>query len=356
MPRVRVELGSRSYDIAIGEAAGAFSPFVAAAVPQPTGAVIVVDARIEPIAAALASQLQSVLRTAIVTVPSGEGSKSLAQYSQLLDALTEFPADRKTVIIAVGGGVIGDLAGFAAATFNRGLPLVMVPTTLLAMVDSSVGGKTGINHARGKNLVGAFHQPAGVWIDPAHLQSLPPREFASGLAEVVKYGVSLDAGFLLWLQQNVTSILAKDDAALAHVIAECCRIKAGIVREDEREETGRRAILNYGHTFAHAFEVAANYSGLLHGEAVAIGMDCAARLAATLGRVDVTGVQRELLHAFGLATGVNPAWPTDALLGTMRRDKKTLGGKLRFVLPQALGVCELVDDVPEAAVREVLTS
>src|SRR5205814_2695256 len=187
-------------------------------------------------------------------LPPGEEQKALATASRLYDQLAEAQADRKTLVVAVGGGVVGDLAGFAAATFNRGLPLLMVPTTLLAMVDSSVGGKVGVNHPRGKNLIGAFHQPAGVWIDTSMLLSLPEREYRSGLAEVVKYGVILDAEFLAFLEANVAGLNERAPDVLEYVVARCCRLKADVVQQDEREETGLRAVLNYGHTFAHALE------------------------------------------------------------------------------------------------------
>jgi 3-dehydroquinate synthase len=289
-------------------------------------------------------------------VPAAEGSKSQAELTRIYDALYDLAADRHTAVVAVGGGVVGDLAGFAAATYNRGLPLLMVPTTLLAMVDSSVGGKTGINHPKGKNLIGAFHQPAGVWIDPAYLGTLPDREFRSGLAEVAKYGVILDADFFAWLEADTTAVLAREPGTLTRVVARSCRLKADVVEKDEREETGLRAVLNYGHTFAHAFEAVGGYGAWLHGEAVAAGMVCASRLAEKLGLIDaeVTRRQVRLLDAFGLPTAPNPGWATDDLLAVMRRDKKAAAGKLRFVLPTRLGEVRLVGDVPEGLVRDVL--
>jgi len=234
----------------------------------------------------------------------------------------------------------------------------MVPTTLLAMVDSSVGGKTGVNHPRGKNLIGAFHQPAGVWIDPAYLDTLPDREFRSGLAEVVKYGVILDPDFFAFLEANARVLLARDPATLVHVVARSCRLKADVVERDEREETGLRAVLNYGHTFAHAFETVGGYGGWLHGEAVAAGMVCAARLAERHGLVgpELGRRQRELLEAFSLPTRPKPAWPIDEQIAVMRRDKKAAGGRLRFILPTRLGEVKLFDDVPEALIREVIQS
>src|SRR5207248_7080195 len=222
-----------------------------------------------------------------------------------------------------------DLAGFAAATYNGGLPLVMVPTTLLAMVDSSVGGKVGINLPEGKNLVGAFHQPVGVWIDTAFLDTLPDREYRSGLAEVVKYGVILDAEFFAWLEANADAVLARDPAAVRHVVTRSCRLKADVVEQDEFETTGLRAALNYGHTFAHAFEAVGGYGAWLHGEAVAAGMVCASRLAERRGLIEhaVTERQRELLEALGLPTAPGP-WPAGDLLAVMRSDKQAGAGRL----------------------------
>jgi 3-dehydroquinate synthase len=223
------------------------------------------------------------------------------------------------------------------------------------MVDSSVGGKVAVNHPHGKNLIGTFHQPRGVWIDTAVLDSLPDREYRSGLAEVVKYGVILDPEFFAYLEENTAGILRKDPGVMQRIVLRCCRLKADIVEKDEREETGLRAVLNYGHTFAHAFETAAGYGGWLHGEAVAAGMICASRLAEKRGLIssDFTERQRRLLKAFALPI-VPDAWPIDQLLETMSRDKKSLGGKMRFVLPRRLGEVALFDDVPETQVQEVL--
>src|SRR5262249_32463287 len=229
---------------------------------------------------------------------------TLTTASKLYDRLAEIPADRNTLVVAVGGGVVGDLAGFAAATYNRGLPLLMAPTTLLAMVGSSVGGKTGVNHPKGKNLIGAFHQPVGVWIDSLTLATLPEREYRSGLAEVVKYGVILDPDLFRYLEEHLIAVLQREANAVQHIVARCCRLKADIVERDERELTGLRAVLNYGHTFAHAFETVAGYGNWLHGEAVAAGMICASRLAERRGLIggDVTERQRRLLHQLGLPT------------------------------------------------------
>jgi 3-dehydroquinate synthase len=236
------------------------------------------------------------------------------------------------------------------------LPLLMVPTTLLAMVDSSVGGKVGVNHPRAKNLIGAFHQPLGVFIDVATLKTLPAREYCSGLAEVVKYGVILDADFFAYLEQTTDSIRSRDAAAVRQIVLRSCELKARIVEQDEREETDIRAKLNYGHTFAHAFETAGGYAAWLHGEAVAAGMVCASRLAERRGLIqsDLTQRQIRLLQAFSLPIAAEKKWPIDDLLATMRKDKKAVGGQMRFILPTKLGEVALFDDVPEADVRLAL--
>jgi 3-dehydroquinate synthase len=346
MNTVRVHLGERSYDIAIGTGGLAgLGPFAAARTPG-RRALIVLDEHLMPHEAGVIASLEAAgFQTAGVILPPGEGQKSLARASWLYDRLADLHADRKTLIVALGGGVIGDLSGFVAATFNRGLPLLMVPTTLLAMVDSSVGGKVGINHPRGKNLIGAFHQPAGVWIDTAMLDTLPDREYRSGLAEVVKYGVILDPDFFAWLEANREPLLRRDPEAIRRVVTRSCELKAQVVEQDEREETGLRAVLNYGHTFAHAFETVAGYGTWLHGEAVSAGMVYAARVAHTRGLIgaDVVSRQLSLLQSLGLPVQREPAWPGEALLSVMRSDKKNVAGRLRLVLPTRLGEVRLFD-------------
>jgi len=358
METVHVDLGSRSYDIAITHHdASGIGPFVRKCLPQTSTVLVVCDENTQlhgrAVQAALAARA---FRTGFTTVPAGETSKSIVEVSSLYDALYELAADRKTCVVAVGGGVIGDLAGFAAATYNRGLPLLMVPTTLLAMVDSSVGGKTGINHPKGKNLIGSFHQPSGVWIDLAYMSTLPEREYISGLAEVVKYGVILDADFFTYLEANTTPIHEREPAALLRVVVRCCRLKADVVEHDEYELTGLRAVLNYGHTFAHAFETCAGYGTLLHGEAVAMGMSCAAKLAEKRNLIDADFVRRQetLLANLGLPTSPGTTHPADELIAVMRRDKKAVAGQMRFILPTRLGEVRLFDDVPESLVRAVL--
>jgi 3-dehydroquinate synthase len=353
---VHVNLGERSYDIAItsGDVSG-LGPFARERCPGAT-AFIVFDDNLAAHAALATSVLSANgYRVGQAVLPAGEAQKSLASASILYDRLANFQADRRTVVVALGGGVIGDLGGFVAATYARGLPLLMVPTSLLAMVDSSVGGKVGINHPKAKNLIGAFHQPVGVWIDTKFLDSLPDREFRSGLAEVVKYGISLDAELFYFLEIHVDAILGRDSAALRHIIKRSCELKSSIVERDEREESGLRAVLNYGHTFAHAFETIGGYGEWLHGEAVAAGMMCAALLAANRGLVpaDIVERQKSLLLRCGLPVAARQ-WQEDDLIAVMRNDKKAVAGRMRFVLPHRLGSATLVGDVPERDVRQVL--
>ncbi len=293
-----------------------------------------------------------------VDVPSGEPSKSVAEAARLWNAFADWAVDRGTHVVAIGGGVVGDLSGFVAATFGRGLPLWHVPTTLVAQVDSAIGGKTGINLPGGKNLVGAFWQPLGVFSDIDTLATLPRREFVSGFAEIIKYGVIFDAEFFSWLEANAARLLDREAVALTQAIGRSAALKAAVVERDEREITGERAALNYGHTFAHAFEAAAGYGTLLHGEAVAIGMARAARLALLMGRIDGALVARQdrLIESFGLPASweAMATHTAGSLVALMSRDKKTLGGRLRFVLPDRLGHVELVDGVSHDAVIKAL--
>jgi 3-dehydroquinate synthase len=355
MPTIHVNLGPRSYDVAIGSSdRSGFLSFFEQRFPHRKNVLVVCDSNTQHLAAPLITSLGD--GATLKVVPAGEASKSMEQMRQLYSALAAIPADRKTPVVAVGGGVIGDLAGFAAATYNRGIPLFMVPTTLLAMVDSSVGGKVGINLPEGKNLVGSFHQPAGVWIDTDFLGTLPDREFRSGLAEVVKYGVILDEAFFSWLEVNAEAILKRDPQALAHVVARSCELKAYVVERDEREETGLRMVLNYGHTFAHAFESVGGYGTWLHGEAVAAGMVYASRTAESRGMIPDEATERQiaLLKKFLLPTKRLAEWNSEELLAVMRRDKKNTAGRLKLVLPTRIGEVVGVDDVPESTVMEIL--
>jgi 3-dehydroquinate synthase len=355
---VEVVLAERGYTIEIGTGnltgAGRFVSERAAASHV---ALITDDNVVERHARPVAESLSLHADVDILSIEPGETAKSIETANVLWQKLLDIGADRKTLVVAVGGGVVGDLAGFIAATFARGLPFVQIPTTLLAQVDSSVGGKVGINLPGAKNMVGAFWQPRGVLIDTAVLATLPEREYRAGLAEVVKYGVILDEEFFAYLENHVAEIRARQDEVLRHIVARSCQLKANVVSADEREETGLRAVLNYGHTFCHAFETLTGYGQLLHGEAVAIGMTCAARLAERLGRIDAgfTRRQQELLLALGLPTQAPPLEPGE-VISVMARDKKAAGGQLRFVLPTRLGHVELVGNVPEADVRAALVS
>jgi 3-dehydroquinate synthase len=351
---IRVELSERSYDIRIGRGIlDQTGPFVAERL-KGKQAVVITDENVRrPHAEKVATSLiSSGIRAETLVVPAGEESKSAEQAASLWNRLLELGADRKTLVVAVGGGVVGDLAGFVAATYARGIPFVQVPTSLLAQVDSSVGGKVGINLPLAKNFVGAFWQPAGVLIDLAVLDTLPEREYRSGLAEVVKYGVILDEPFFKYLEAHVAEIIARDNATLSHLIRRSCELKAQVVAADEHEATGLRAVLNYGHTFCHAIETVSGYGHYLHGEAVAIGMICASRLAEFVGRIDaeVTTRQEKLLAALGLPTTVAEL-DIVALMTAMQRDKKAEHGRLRFVLPSRLGHVELVERIDPALVR-----
>lgn len=356
MCTIHVQLGLRSYDIVVTTDNVAGLGSFARGCVRGSLAVIVTDHNVAAHSQTMSTALKEAgFTTATVVLAPGEAQKSLTVAATVFDRLIELHADRQTAIVAVGGGVIGDLAGFVAATFARGLPLLMAPTTLLAMVDSSVGGKVGVNHPRAKNMIGAFHQPRGVWIDTAILATLPEREYRSGLAEVVKYGVILDKDFFADVENNASLILQRDPTTLRRVIARCCRLKADVVERDEREETGLRALLNLGHTFAHAFETAAGYGSWLHGEAVAAGIICASRLAEKRGLIpaEITVRQERLLVILGLPTRPEP-WAVEQLIETMRSDKKARGGRLRFVLPRRLGEAATFDDIPEELVRQTL--
>ena len=292
------------------------------------------------------------VQTDLVVLPSGESTKSIEVAEQLWKKCLEVEVNRKSIIVAVGGGVIGDLAGFIAATYARGLRFLQIPTTLLAQVDSSVGGKVGINLPDAKNMVGAFWQPTGVLIDTATLDTLPAREYRAGLAEVVKYGVILDEEFFEYLERTESDINQRKPSVLIDIVERSCQLKAKIVSEDEREESGLRAVLNYGHTFAHALESVTGYRELLHGEAVSIGMLCASRLAEHLGRFDHASTERQatLLKNLGLPVAV-PQVDHANILKAFRSDKKSEGNNLRFVLPSRIGKVELVEHIdPQDAI------
>jgi 3-dehydroquinate synthase len=351
-----VELGERSYPIHIGagllDRADLYAPHVRGRL-----AAIVTNETVAPL---YGERLERALRAAgaaatlRIVLPDGEAFKTWQTLDRVFASLLEARADRKTVLVALGGGVVGDITGFAAATYQRGIAHLQVPTTLLAQVDSSVGGKTAINHPLGKNMVGAFHQPGAVIADTATLATLPAREFAAGLAEVVKYGAIFDLEFLAWIEANVERLEARNPEALTHAIRRSCEIKAAIVAEDERE-AGARALLNFGHTFGHAIESAAGYGAILHGEAVATGMVLAARFSARLGRVPRAEAERlvTLLERLRLPVKA-PRFSRDTWLEYMGRDKKNEGGRITLILLEALGRAVVVRDAPAAELEAFL--
>ena len=359
---VHVELGARGYDILVGEGlVGAAGRHIRPLLVHPR-VVVVTDSNVAPLyLAAVETALgEAGIECAAITLPAGEQTKDFAHLETLAEDLIARQVGRDTTLVALGGGMIGDLAGFAAAITMRGLDFVQIPTTLLAQVDSAVGGKTGINTRHGKNLVGAFHQPRLVLSDMATLDTLPERELLAGYAEVVKYGLIHDAGFFGWLEANGSRLLGGDKEARRHAVVTCCAAKAAIVAEDERE-AGRRALLNLGHTFGHALEAQSGMGdALLHGEAVAIGMVLAFELSSRLGLcrpADAERVRRHLLEVglpVGLGDLADPSWSTDGLLAHMARDKKVLGGKLGLVLARGIGEAFVTHDVDAKDIRTVL--
>ncbi|MEX5410580.1 3-dehydroquinate synthase [Atlantibacter hermannii] len=343
MEQLTVTLGERSYPITI--AAGLFNQ-PASFWPLRAGdqTMLVTNETLAPL---YLDKVRQVLEQAGVNVdqvilPDGEQHKSLAVLETVFSALLEKPHGRDTTLVALGGGVIGDLTGFAAACYQRGVRFIQVPTTLLSQVDSSVGGKTAVNHPLGKNMIGAFYQPASVVVDLDCLKTLPPRELSSGLAEVIKYGIILDGEFFDWLEANLDAVMALDTTAMAYCIRRCCELKAEVVAADERE-SGLRALLNLGHTFGHAIEAEMGYGNWLHGEAVAAGMVMAARTAQRLGQFGEQDIQRiiMLLKRAGLPVNGPQSMSPAAYLPHMMRDKKVLAGELRLVLPLAIGKSEV---------------
>ncbi|MRD47147.1 3-dehydroquinate synthase [Caenimonas koreensis DSM 17982] len=351
---VNIDLGDRSYPIRIGagllEDAATFS-----AAPRADQAMIVTNTTVAPLyAAQLQRGISHLYRSIrVLELPDGEAYKSWETLNLVFDALLGGEADRKTVLYALGGGVVGDMTGFAAACYMRGVPFVQVATTLLAQVDSSVGGKTAINHPAGKNMIGAFYQPRLVVCDLATLSTLAAREFSAGLAEVIKYGPIADMQFFDWIEANITGLMARDAALLAHAVKRSCEIKAWVVGQDERE-AGLRAILNFGHTFGHAIEAGLGYGEWLHGEAVGCGMVMAAHLSMRLGLIDDALVQRltRLVAQAGLPV-VGPALGADRYLQLMRVDKKAEGGEIRFVVIDKPGSASM-RPAPESVVRDVI--
>ena len=360
LQKVAISLGDRSYDIHIGQSLLS-RPESWAGLPKAQTAMIVTNNTVAPL-------YETALRGAIspsykqvhtVVLPDGEAHKDWQTLNLIFDALLGHGCDRKTVLFALGGGVVGDMTGFAAASYMRGVPFVQVPTTLLSQVDSSVGGKTAINHPLGKNMIGAFYQPVRVVCDLSTLATLPQRELSAGLAEVIKYGPIADMAFLDWIEANIDDLMAQDPAALGHAVQRSCEIKAWVVGQDERE-AGLRAILNFGHTFGHAIEAGLGFGVWLHGEAVGCGMVMAAELSQRLGHVDAAfvGRLRTLIARAGLPVRgpvIDAADNAGHYIEHMRLDKKAVGGDLQFVVingPGQASVC----GAPDAMVREVINA
>lgn len=353
---VHVSLAERSYEIEIacgrlGKLGQSLQDFI-----KSRSAVVVTDSNVGPIYLDHVRQQLTgeALKVETLTIAAGESSKSVEVCDSLWQQLDDLGTDRNTVIVALGGGVVGDLAGFIAATYARGLDFIQIPTSLLAQVDSSVGGKVGINLPNSKNMVGAFWQPKHVIIDPEVLETLDEANYIAGMAEVVKYGLIMDVALFEFIGQNVEPILSRDHDLLGKLIAWCCRCKAHVVKEDERESSGIRATLNYGHTYGHAIESVFGYGEFLHGQAISIGMVCAARLGKQLGMVDQAFCdrQRRLFEALGLPVRC-PETRHDELVAAMQRDKKVVSGQLKLILPNAIGSVGLV---PAPADSEIFKS
>ncbi len=355
MREVEVKLGKRSYPVCIGEGLLGREELLAVHLPARRTAIVTNST----VAALYLESLTGTLRRAGAEVipcvlPDGEEHKNWQTLNVIFDTLLQQRCERTTTIIALGGGVVGDLAGFAAATYQRGVPLIHAPTTLLAQVDSAVGGKTAINHPLGKNMIGAFHQPRLVLSDISTLATLPQRELSAGLAEVIKYGLIMDREFLQWLEGNIERLLARDTDALGHAVQRSCQNKARIVGQDERE-SGQRALLNLGHTFGHAIETGLGYGHWLHGEAVAAGMMLAARLSARMGHLSQHDVGRiEALLSRARLPVEAPALGVGRYLDLMAHDKKVQDGRLRLVLLRSLGQAYVTADYPPGDLREVL--
>jgi 3-dehydroquinate synthase len=354
MSTLQVDLGDRSYPIYIDSGLlsqeALFSQHI-----KNKRICIISNELVAPLYSDKVKNLLSNFEIDEVILPDGEAEKSLANFDKIMSHLLANVHGRDTTIIALGGGVIGDISGFAAACYQRGIDFIQVPTTLLSQVDSSVGGKTAVNHPLGKNMIGAFYQPNAVIIDTDSLQTLPAREFAAGMAEVIKYGVLGDSVFFKWLEQNIPAIKSGDKSTISKMIETCCQCKADIVAQDEKEG-GIRALLNLGHTFGHAIEAELGYGKWLHGEAVATGMVLAAKLAVTMNLLEASELRRieVLIKAFDLPIESPKEMTFDAYMRHMSRDKKNIGGKLRFIVPNGLGHSEIRDDITEDMLQKIL--
>lgn len=349
MPTLNVDLGERSYPIYIETGLFNQSGFLLSAI-QGKQCAIVTNETVAPLyLRSIKKQLDDAgINSFDVILPDGEQYKTIEYFTVVLTQLLENRASRDTTLIALGGGVIGDMGGFAAACYQRGIPFIQVPTTLLSQVDSSVGGKTAVNHPLGKNMIGAFYQPKAVFIDTNSLATLPEREFSAGMAEVIKYGIMYDGEFFTWIENQHTAIINRDPDALRYIISTCCAIKAEVVNLDEKEH-GVRALLNLGHTFGHAIEAEKGYGVWLHGEAVAAGMVLATKLAVLRNWVQASDFSRieQLIRAFDLPTAGPVDMSVETYIRHMQHDKKVLSGKMRFIVPTAIGRAEVVDDVTQ---------
>ncbi len=355
MQSLRVALGARSYPIHIGSGLLERPELILPAIPQRRAAIVTNETVASLYLGCLEAALAGAgVETVPIVIPDGEQYKDWRTLNTVYDALLAAHCDRATTIVALGGGVVGDLAGFAAATYQRGVPYVQVPTTLLAQVDSSVGGKTAVNHPRGKNMLGAFHQPVAVIADIDTLKTLPERELRAGMAEVVKHGLICDAGFFAWLERDLDRLLARDPQALGKAVLRSCEIKAGFVSRDERE-SGERALLNFGHTFGHAIEAGLGYGKWLHGEAIAAGMVLAAELSRRLGYLSEQDVARvaALLERAGLPVSVR-GLPAERFLELMSADKKARDQRLTFIVLEKIGRAIIRGEVPRELLQDTL--
>lgn len=356
MTTLTVDLGERSYPIYIGNNLLGQETLLKKHIPG-NSALIVSNETVAPLYLAKTQSMLTGLRNEVVILPDGEKYKNLEVLNQIYDGLLRNRLDRNTTVIALGGGVIGDMAGFAAASYQRGVHLIQIPTTLLSQVDSSVGGKTGVNHALGKNMIGAFYQPRAVIADTDTLDTLPERELSAGLAEVIKYGLICKPDFFSWLEENMPALLSRDKTALSYAIEVSCQAKADVVAADEKE-SGSRALLNLGHTFGHAIENGMGYGKWLHGEAVGAGMCMAAIMSNQLGWMTDTETQRTiaLIEQAKLPTKAPPTMSAQQFLDLMAVDKKVMDGVMRLVLMKGIGKSVLTSDYTLAALRKTIES
>ncbi len=356
MPTLNVDLGERSYPIYIETGLFNQAGFLLSAI-QGKQCAIVTNETVAPLLLNNIKKplIEAGINTFDIILPDGEQYKTIEYFNVVLTQLLENRAARDTTLIALGGGVIGDMGGFAAACYQRGIPFIQVPTTLLSQVDSSVGGKTAVNHPLGKNMIGAFYQPKAVFIDTNSLSTLPEREFCAGMAEVIKYGIMYDGDFFTWIENQSTNIKNRDADALRYVIAKCCAIKAEVVNLDEKEH-GIRALLNLGHTFGHAIEAEKGYGVWLHGEAVAAGMVLAARLAIVRHCIIASEFSRieSLLKMFNLPITGPLDMSASRYIQHMQHDKKVLSGKMRFIIPKSIGDAKIIDDVTNDELTAIL--